>query len=153
MAKGTSRKGSVPNVIKLSLQDTSAFKEIMRMSPDQFKEILNGNEPDICKQSTKMGGEPIVPVERRALALRFLATSESFRSLHFQFRINGPAISYIVTEVCEAIPKKLSPSYLKVPSSEQERLQIAKQFEEKWNFPNCLGAIDGKHITLQPPPN
>lgn len=119
------------------------------MSPDQFKEILNATEPDICKQSTKMGGELIVPVKRRALRLRFLATGESFRSLHFQFRISRPAISYIVTKVCEAIPKKLGPSYLKVPSSEQERLQIAKQFEEKWNFPNCLGAIDGKHITLQ----
>ena len=114
------------------------------MSPDQFKEILNANEPDICKQSTKMGGEPIVPVKKRALRLRFLATCESFRSLCFQFRISRPAISYIVTEVCEAIPKKLGPSYLKVPSSEQERLQIAKQFVEKWNFPNCLGAIDAK---------
>ena len=58
-----------------------------------------------------------------------------------------------MTEVCEAITKRLGPSYLKVPASEQEWLQIAKQFEEKWNFPNCLGAIDGKHITLQPPPN
>ena len=81
--------------------------------------------------------------ERRALTLRFLATGESFRSLHFKFRISRPAISYIVTEVCDAVPKKLGPSYLKVPSSEQERLQIAKQFEEKWKFPNCLGAIDG----------
>ena len=92
-----------------------------------------------------MVGELIVPVKRRTLTLRFLATDESFRSLHFQFRISRPAISYIVTEVCEAIPKKLGPSYLKVPSSEQERLQIAKQFEEKWNFPNCLGAVDEKH--------
>ena len=123
------------------------------MSPDQIKEILNATEPDICKQSTKMGGELIVSVKRLALRLRFLATGESFRSLHFLFRISRPAISYIVTEVCEAIPKKRGPSYLKVPSSEQERLQIAKQFEEKWNFPNCLGAIDGKLITLQPPPN
>ena len=123
------------------------------MSPDQFKEILNATEPVICKQGTKMGGELIVPVKRRALRLRFLATYESFRSLHFQFRISRPAISYIVTEVCEAIPKKLGPSYLKVPSSEQEQLQIAKQFGEKWNFPNCLGAIDGNHITLQPSPN
>ena len=77
-----------------------------------------------------MGGEPIVPVKRRALTLRFLATGESFRSLHFQIRISRPAISYIVTEVCEAIPKKLGLSCLEVPSSEQERLQIAKQFEE-----------------------
>ena len=140
-------------VIKISLQDTPAFKEIMGMRSDQFKEILNATEPDIFKRSTKMGGEPIVPVKRRALTLRFLAAGESFRSFHFQFRISRPAISYIVTEVCEAIPRKLGPFYLKVPSSEQERLQIAKQFEEKWNFPNCLGAIDGKHITLQPPPN
>ena len=117
------------------------------MSPDQVKEILNATEAD------KMGGEPIVPFEKRALTLRSLATGESFRSLHFQFRITRPAISYIMTKVCEAIPKKLGPSYFKVPSSEQERLQIAKQFEEKWNFPNCLGVIDGKHITLQPPPN
>ena len=119
-------------VIKLSLQDTPAFQEILRTSSDQFKEILNATEPDICKQSTKMGGKLIVPVKRRALRLRFLATGESFRSLHFQFRISRSAISYIVTEeVCQAIPKKLGPSYLKVPSSEQERLQIAKQFEEK----------------------
>ena len=85
-------------VIKLSLQ-------IMRMSPDQFKEILNATDPNICKQSTKMVGELIVAVKWRALTLRFLATGESFRSLHFKFRISRPAISYIVTEVCEAIPK------------------------------------------------
>ena len=39
-----------------------------------------------------------------------------------------------MTEVCEAIPKKLGPFYLKVPSSEQERLQIAKQFDENGTF-------------------
>ena len=129
--KERAENGVFQTVIKLSLQDTPAFKEIMRMSPDQLKEILNATEPDICKQSTKMGGELIVPVKRRALRPGFLATGESFRSLLFQFRISRPAISYIVTEVCEAIPKKLGASYLKVLSFEQERLQIAKQFEEK----------------------
>jgi len=155
LLKGWAEKGMYQTVIKLSLQDMPAFKEIMRMSPDQFmfKEILNATEPDICKQSTKMDVETIVPVERPALTLRFLAIGESFLSLHFKFRISRLAISYILTQVSEAIPKKLGPSYLKVPSSEQERLWIAKQFEEKWKFPNCLGAIGGKHITLQPLPN
>ena len=100
-----------------------------------------------------MGAEPIASAERLALTLQFLATGESFRSLHVQLRISRRSISFIVSEVCEAITKKLGPCYLKGPSSEREWLQIAKQFKEKWNFPNCLGAIDRKHITLQPPPN
>lgn len=27
--------------------------------------------------------------------------------------------------------------------------RIAHDFENKWHFPNCIGAIDGKHITVQ----
>ena len=110
MAKRRAEKGMYQTVIQLSLQDTPVFKEMMRMSPHQFKEILKAIEPDILKQSTRMGGEPIVPAERLALMLRFLATSESSQSLHFQFRISRPAISHVVTELCEAITKKLGSS-------------------------------------------
>ena len=46
----------------------------------------------------------------------------------------------------------MSPLYLKVPSSAEEWLEIAEKFSERWQFPNCLGAIDGKHIVMQPPP-
>lgn len=39
------------------------------------------------------------------------------------------------------------------PRTEQEWKFISKQFEERWNFPHCLGAIDGKHVEITPPDN
>ncbi|CAH1987803.1 unnamed protein product [Acanthoscelides obtectus] len=39
----------------------------------------------------------------------------------------------------------------KVPSSTEEWKEISKRFEEVWNFPYCVGAIDGKHVLLQAP--
>ena len=37
------------------------------------------------------------------------------------------------------------------PSTESEWKAIARDFANKWQFPHCLGAIDGKHIFIQPP--
>ncbi|CAK9289785.1 unnamed protein product, partial [Gordionus sp. m RMFG-2023] len=33
---------------------------------------------------------------------------------------------------------------MKVPTLEMFE-EVAKGFDERWNFPNCIGAIDGKH--------
>ena len=40
-----------------------------------------------------------------------------------------------------------------MPNSPDDWERISKDFEEKWNFPNCLGALDGKHVTVQAPFN
>ena len=42
---------------------------------------------------------------------------------------------------------------LKVPQSQMEWKEIASDFAEHWNFANCIGAMDGKHIAIRPPPN
>ena len=42
---------------------------------------------------------------------------------------------------------------MKVPSSPEEWLTVAEKFESRWQFPNCIGAMDGKHIVMQPPGN
>ena len=35
-----------------------------------------------------------------------------------------------------------------MPKTEAQWRNIAKEFEDKWNFPNCIGALDGKHINM-----
>lgn len=39
-----------------------------------------------------------------------------------------------------------------VPGADEWR-SIAVEFEERWNFPLCCGALDGKHIKMKAPPN
>nr|CAH7726027.1 unnamed protein product [Callosobruchus chinensis] len=29
--------------------------------------------------------------------------------------------------------------------------QIAKDFEDKWNYPHCIGALEGKHVQIRCP--
>lgn len=37
------------------------------------------------------------------------------------------------------------------PNNQTAWLQVARQFEEFWQFPNCLGALDGRHINFRAP--
>ena len=87
------------------------------------------------------------------MTLRYLAIGETFKSMEYSFRLSRTAISSTVLECCEAICDIIGSSYLKTPGSVQEWLKIAELFERRWNFPNGIGAIDGKRIVIQQPCN
>lgn len=38
------------------------------------------------------------------------------------------------------------------PKNKDEWINMAEKFDQKWNFPNCGGALDGKHIRITQPP-
>ncbi|CAK1597518.1 unnamed protein product [Parnassius mnemosyne] len=58
-----------------------------------------------------------------------------------------------IPEVSIYIENTLIPTENQVPASENNWKTLSSGFETHWNFPNCCGAIDGKHILILAPPN
>jgi len=76
-----------------------------------------------------------------------MSTGESCHSLQFAFRISASYISKIVKSSLRVLKEKLSPIFL--PSIKCDELKgKAEEFGQKWHFPNCVGAIDGKHVRV-----
>lgn len=82
---------------------------------------------------------------------RYLASGDSMISLAFSYRLGHTTVRNSVHMVCAAIKKVMMGRFLPSPTEETWR-EVAQGFWDKWNFPNCLGAIDGKHVHIQAPP-
>lgn len=76
----------------------------------------------------------------------------SFRGLSHSFRMGIATVASCVHETCAAISEILGPLHLPFPTVSQLEGAAYEMFE-KWNFPNCVGAVDGKHIRIQCPPH
>lgn len=83
---------------------------------------------------------------------RFLATGDSTKTIAFSYRVGKSTVTGIIKETCIAIWEELQVKVMKVPDQQMWKI-IARDFEKKWNFPNCCGAIDGKHVVMRAPPN
>ncbi|XP_055917408.1 uncharacterized protein LOC129949784 [Eupeodes corollae] len=120
------------------------------MEKENYTELLDKVTQMIIKTRTKLR-EPISPHERLSLTLRFLASGQTFEDLKFSTLIAPQTIGKIVIETCEAIIHVLKDN-IKLPMNEMQWKKEAKQFKELWNFPHCIGSIDGKHINITKPP-
>lgn len=108
--------------------------------------------PLITKETTRLR-KPIAAEQKLAITIRYLATGESFESLMYQYRVHESTISKFIPEVCRAIFETLKDHYMHFPTSKEQWLDIAKQTQDRWQFPNCFGAADGKHIMIIHPKN
>lgn len=80
-----------------------------------------------------------------------MATGESQKSISIAFKCSPRSVHNIISETCDAITKCLKKKVFPILNMETYT-NIAQGFECRWNFPNCIGAIDGKHIAIQAPP-
>ncbi|XP_069613169.1 tyrosine--tRNA ligase, cytoplasmic isoform X1 [Ranitomeya imitator] len=130
-------------------ENQDKYFEYTRMSKDSFRYLLRLVEGTISRQDTQLR-KSISPEERLLVTLRFLATGETLRSLHFQFRIGVSTLSGIIAVTCRALWDNLREEFLPIPTREIW-LANAQKFEQVCSFPNCIGAVDGKHIRITKP--
>lgn len=52
----------------------------------------------------------------------------------------------------KVLKQKLMPIAMPPPTKNDFK-RIEKDFWEKWNMPNCISSIDGKHVRIRAPPN
>uniref|UniRef100_A0A3P9I7T4 DDE Tnp4 domain-containing protein n=1 Tax=Oryzias latipes TaxID=8090 RepID=A0A3P9I7T4_ORYLA len=115
------------------------FRGYFRMSVSEFKNLLQQLAPSLTKEQTHYR-KPINPEQRLAVCLRFLSTGDLYRTIAS------------MRETCDALWHCLRDEHLPLPTEEMWR-STARRLHERWNFPNCLGAMDGKHIFIQAPAN
>ncbi|KAL2089296.1 hypothetical protein ACEWY4_013984 [Coilia grayii] len=149
--KERKRHGEYHHLVQELRLNDGRFKAYFRMSRQDFDNLLSIVGPTITKQDTNYR-DSIGPAERLSICIRYLATGDSYRSIAFSYRVGFSTVVGIVQEVCEALWSCLVQDYMPFPKGEKWRA-IAEDFAMICGFPNCVGAIDGKHIVIQAPAN
>ncbi|CAH2003195.1 unnamed protein product [Acanthoscelides obtectus] len=133
-------------------KDDKRFFQYMRMSQDTFNYILEKVGNRLTKNWCNLHKQPILPEERLVITLRYLATGSSFKQIGFSFRLGASTVGQIVQETVCIIWDVLQPIHMPTPKK-QDFQRISEEFNNIWNFPHCIGAIDGKHVRIVCPKN
>ncbi|XP_018364060.1 PREDICTED: uncharacterized protein LOC108761821 [Trachymyrmex cornetzi] len=89
---------------------------------------------------------------RIALATsEYLAQGESMRTKHLEFRVGKSTVCKVVPEVCRTIWHVLQPIVLPTLNA-NGWTKISNEYMLRWQFPNCIGALDGRHMEIKKPP-
>ena len=119
------------------------------MSPTTLELLLSWVAPHIQKETTRMR-EAIPPCERLRVALRYLVTGDAQATIAASYRMSPAVVCRIIKETCDSIWTVLiEKKFLEAPSKEEDWIKISKGFEQRWNFPNAIGANGMKHVVIQ----
>ncbi|CAN7945782.1 unnamed protein product, partial [Ixodes pacificus] len=134
---------------ELRAHDEEYFRNYIRMPPSTFDTLLDVR--DKIRKTNTNWRKAITPEQRLIVTLRFLAAGQYIRGASFNNCMGRSTVCGIIQETCQALWDVLQPLCLTCPQHADEWLQVASEFEETWNFPHCLGAMDGKHVVIECP--
>ena len=121
------------------------------MEPAFFYLIEERINPCHLRKSITNLRKPLEVSLKLAVTLRHLSTGESYTSLQYQWRVGRTTICKFVPQVCKAILKEFQQEYLVCPTDPEDWKKIEERFRNRWNVPDAVGALDGKHIDIKKP--
>ncbi|XP_070389344.1 uncharacterized protein [Dermacentor albipictus] len=134
------------------VSDIEEYWRLLRVTRQQFLQLLSRVGPRIGRQDTVMR-RAIPAGTRLQVTLRYLASGESHHPLSRQFRLGHSSVNDTIHQTCTVIYEEMKNDFLKRPCTEDEWKDVIGGFNQNWNFPNCVGAMDGKHVLITKPAN
>ncbi|XP_024871925.1 uncharacterized protein LOC112454656 [Temnothorax curvispinosus] len=110
------------------------------MNVHQFDYLCDLLKPYLTKRSVRTP----LPIQLRvAMTLEILARGISVRTFSWSYRIGRSTPHKMFNETCKTLWVALQPIYLQAPTR-KTMMQISEDFFNRWQFPNCVGAIDAR---------
>lgn len=126
------------------------WRENFRMSRRSFYSLCEKLSPYIEGETTRMR-DPIEVDRQVALTLYYLSDEGRMRKTANTFGLSRASMSVVVRKVCKAISEQLGPQLIKLPKTEAEVMEKVNLFSTRYDFPQCLGAVDGTHVEIKQP--
>ncbi|KAL7724673.1 hypothetical protein ACLKA6_012331 [Drosophila palustris] len=143
-------KGRYTNAFENLTKTPRAFIENFHMSETSFEYLFSLVEPYLVpKRNLRPDAIPLK--SKLAIVIELLASGGLQRHVASSYRISKQHLGRTINLVCDGICSALSGEFPRW--DKQNMLKWANEYEKQWSFPNCIGAIDGKHVPIKKPPN
>ena len=90
---------------------------------------------------------PMVPHRQLALTIYRMTHGCSFKVIKYIFGVSQSLATQTFNKVIRVLISSLYDEFIKLPSSEEDRVQECKSFIENYEFP-CVGAWGGFHVNI-----
>lgn len=129
------------------------FRRMFRLTRGSFQDLCQVLRtcPEMQVRGQEFGGRDRVTLEKTVLiTLRYVGHQGNIRLVSDIFDVADSTVVKCRDRVISALVS-LKDTFIRWPTSEPNKQNIARKFEEKGGFPAVLGAIDATHIQIHPP--
>lgn len=131
--------------------EESEWKKNFRMDRNVFMVLANEVRP-FLQPSRGPRGDDVLSVEKQlAMTLYYLKDQGSILMTANAFGVALCTVSVVVRKVCHVLTNKCGPNVIKLPTTEQEMMELVSKMENKFGFPQGFGCVDGTHIPILSP--